>query len=299
MILARMKDKLALEQLQKELAIAQSIQLSMLPAGSRLFPERSEVEAYAIMEPAKNVGGDFYDAFFTAPRRLFVAVGDVSGKGIPAALFMARTITQMRMEAMRAGSPADVLEAVNRALCEGNDNAMFVTLFCGYLDTENGLFSYANAGHNPPILVGTGGKHEFLQLKKGLVAGISVHARYFMDTLQLAAGQSLLLYTDGVTEALNESQEIYTEERFMAALSTHTWDNPRVLIDAVRAGLTEFAQDAAQADDITLLALRYCHSTTKASPVAGRRHANWLDPATLSLDKRPIPPLRSRSREKS
>ncbi|MCX7140703.1 MAG: SpoIIE family protein phosphatase [Proteobacteria bacterium] len=256
-ILARMKDKLALELLQKELAIAQNIQLSMLPAGSRLFPERTEVQAYAIMEPAKDVGGDFYDAFFAAPGRLFVAVGDVAGKGIPAALFMARTITQLRMEVVRGRSPSDVLEAVNRALCEGNDAGMFVTLFCGILETETGRFHFANAGHNPPLLLGLDGKCEFLKLKKGLVAGIMESARYVTDTMQFAPGQSLLFYTDGVTEAINRRNEFYTEERLIAKTGKGPWDSPRLLVDAVRADIAAFVQDAPQADDITMLALCY------------------------------------------
>ncbi len=273
-ILARMKDKLALELLQKELSIAQNIQLSMLPAGSRLFPERTDVQAYAIMEPAKDVGGDFYDAFFAAPDVLFVAVGDVAGKGIPAALFMARAITQMRMEVVRRRSPSEVLEAVNRALCEGNDAGMFVTLFCGFLETDTGRFNFANAGHNPPLFLGTDGGRDFLKLKKGLVAGIMESARYVTDTLQLAPGQSLLLYTDGVTEAMNTREQFYTEERLCAKAGEGIWDNPRGLVEVVREDIACFAQHAPQADDITMLALRYCGAAkqqTPRIPEAGRQ----------------------------
>jgi len=215
------------------------------------------VQAYAIMEPAKDVGGDFYDAFFAAPGLLFVAVGDVAGKGVPAALFMARTITQMRMEVVRRRSPSEVLEAVNRALCEGNDAGMFVTLFCGILDTDTGQFDYANAGHNPPLLLTTDARHAFLKLRKGIVAGIMENAPYVTDSLQLAAGQSVLLYTDGVTEAMNAQEEFYTEERLLAKLQELVWDDPRVLVDSLRADIAEFVRDAPQADDITMLALRY------------------------------------------
>ena len=266
-ILERMKDKLALDLLQKELSIAQTIQLSMLPAGSRLVPERGQVQAYAIMEPAKDVGGDFYDAFFAAPDLLFVAVGDVSGKGVPAALFMARTITQMRMEVVRRRSPSEVLEAVNRALCEGNDAGMFVTLFCGLLDINTGQFSYANAGHNPPLLLTTDAGHSFLKLRKGIVAGIMENARYATDTLRLAAGQSLLLYTDGVTEAMNPREAFYTEERLLARLQERAWDNPRTLVDTLRADIAEFVREAPQADDITMLALRFCGARPGAPDV--------------------------------
>ncbi len=258
MILERLKDRLVLELLQKELAIAHDLQISMLPVGSRLFTERTDVQAYAIMEPARNVGGDFYDAFFAAPKRLFVAVGDVAGKGVPAAMFMARTITQMRMEAVTGRAPSAVLEAVNRALCESNDAGMFVTLFCGVLETETGQFTFANAGHNPPVLIKTDGQHEYLKLKKGLVAGMMESSRYPIDTIQLASGQSLLLYTDGVTEAMNPRKEFYSESQLLAALRHRTWDNPRIVVDTVRASIARFVQDSPQADDITMLALRYC-----------------------------------------
>jgi serine phosphatase RsbU (regulator of sigma subunit) len=259
-ILERMKDSLALEHLQKELSIAQSIQLSMLPAGARLFPDRTEVQAYAIMEPAKNVGGDFYDAFFAAPDRLFIAVGDVSGKGVPAALFMARTITQLRMEAVRRRSPSAVLEAVNRALCDGNDEGMFVTLFCAILETETGQFSFANAGHNPPLLLGADGQYDFLKVKKGLVAGIIEETRYPLATRRLSRGESVLLYTDGVTEAMNGLDEFYSEERFLTTVRERRWHDSRSLVECVKTSIAEFAQSAPQADDITMLAVRYCGS---------------------------------------
>jgi sigma-B regulation protein RsbU (phosphoserine phosphatase) len=256
-IIERMKDTLALEHLQKELSIAHNIQISMLPPGARLFPERAEVHAHAIMEAAKDVGGDFYDAFFATPDRLFIAIGDVSGKGVAAALFMARTITQMRMEAVRKRSPSTILESVNRALCEGNDAGMFVTIFCGILEIDTGQFSFANAGHNPPVLLGADGGHDFLPVKKGLVAGILNTSNYPTDTIRLQPGQSILLYTDGVTEAMNPCDQFYSEERFLDTVRTRVWRDPRELVETVRASIAEFTQTAPQADDITMLALRY------------------------------------------
>lgn len=256
-IIERMKDKLALEHLQRELSIAHNIQLSMLPDGAGLLPDHAGIEAYAIMEPAKDIGGDFYDAFFAAPDRLFVAIGDVSGKGVPAALFMARTITQMRMEVLRSRSASTVLEAVNRALCAGNEAGMFVTLFCGILETETGIFRFANAGHNPPLLLDSDGQCEFIKVKKGLVAGIIESAHYPPDTLMLRPGQSLLLYTDGVTEALNIRNELYSEEKLLGTLRTGNRDSPRTLVETIRASLAGFSQGAPQADDITMLALRF------------------------------------------
>ena len=257
MLLARMKDRLDLEHLQKELSIAHTIQLSMLPPGDRLFPDRTELHAHAIMEPAKDVGGDFYDAFFATPDRLFVAIGDVSGKGVPAALFMAKTMTLMRMEAVRRRSPSAILEAVNRALCEGNDAGMFVTLFCGILEIETGLFSFANAGHNPPLFLGSDGRREFLSVRKGLVAGIMEGSRYPQVNLLMMPGDSVLLYTDGVTEALNPSEELYSEERLVETARQHAGNSPRDLVNELRASIAAFADTAPQADDITMLALYY------------------------------------------
>jgi sigma-B regulation protein RsbU (phosphoserine phosphatase) len=259
-ILERLKDKHALELLQKELSIAHDIQMSMLPPGNDLMPDSAGVQACALMEPAKNVGGDFYDAFVAAPGRLFFAVGDVSGKGVPAALFMARAITQLRMEAVRRRSPAAILEAVNRALCAGNDAGMFVTLFCGMLDTATGDFTYANAGHNPPLLLDANGGAALLEVAKGLVAGFVEDARYREKSLHLVEGQSVLMYTDGVTEAMNTADECYAEERFLDIAGSRQWQDPLELIKAVREDIAAFVKQAPQADDITLLAMR--RSTT-------------------------------------
>lgn len=256
-ILGQLKDKLALELLQKELSIAHDIQISMLPQGNQLLRDHPAVSAYAFMEPAKNIGGDFYDAFAVSPDRLFIAIGDVSGKGVPAALFMARAITQMRMEAVRRRSVTAVMEAVNRALCAGNDAGMFVTLFCGILDIDTGTLAYANAGHNPPVLIGDNGRREFLNVKKGLVAGIMDNSRYPAGTLQLGAGQMLLLYTDGVTEAMDAEDNYYSEERLMEVVGKTSADDPRVMVNAIRAGISDFVQNAAQADDITMFAIKY------------------------------------------
>ncbi len=267
MILERMKDKLSLEHLRRELSIAHSIQLSMLPDGANLLTDLSGIQAFAIMEAAKDIGGDFYDAFSPAPNRLFIAIGDVSGKGVAAALFMARTITQMRMEAVRRRSPSTVMEAVNRALCKGNDTGMFVTLFCGMLETDTGILRYANAGHNPPLLRTADGSCDFIKVKKGLVAGIMDNARYPMDALTLHPGETLLLYTDGITEALNINDECYSEERMLATVNAGHWDNPRELVQTLRSSITAFVQVAPQADDITLMALRYDGPSVQTLPV--------------------------------
>jgi sigma-B regulation protein RsbU (phosphoserine phosphatase) len=256
-ILSRVKDRLALAHLQKELSIAQDIQLAMLPNAGLLLRDRRDIDVHATMEPAKTVGGDFYDVFLAAPDRLLIAIGDVSGKGVPAALFMARTITQLRVEAAREPAPGTILEAANRALCESNEAGMFVTLFCGILDTTTGELNYANAGHNPPIFVDAAGVATFLPLNKGIVAGMVAEARYPPANIRLEPGQALLLYTDGVTEAGDPEDRFYTEERLLALMQDSARMNARELVDIVRNDVAAFSRDAPQADDITLLALRY------------------------------------------
>lgn len=265
MILARMRDKLALEHLQKELSIAADIQKSMVPDGNNLFEGHPGVRAWGIMEAAKNVGGDFYDAFALAPNRLFLAIGDVSGKGVPAALFMARTITQIRMEALRGRSLGRLMSAVNDGLCQGNDAGMFVTLFCAMLDLGTGTLKFANAGHNPPVLVPAGGPGRFLDVHRGLVAGIMEGQRYPVQQTRLDGGDCLLLYTDGVTEALNLRDEAYSEERMLAVADGPGLREPRRLIEAIRGSIEAFVAGAPQADDITMLAV-----SRSAGPESGR-----------------------------
>lgn len=271
-IIARLKDKLALESLQKELSIAKSIQLSMLPPAADLASDADGIGAYAVMQAAKDVGGDFYDAFSPAPGKLFVAIGDVSGKGIAAALFMARAVTQLRMEAIRRRSPASMLEASNRSLCQGNEAGMFVTLFCGLLDMETGAFTYASAGHNPPLLIDEQGINESLPVRPGLVAGIMPDVRYQQGTVLLRERQGILLYTDGVTEAMNIHGEFYGEHRLRDCILSQRGASPPDTIRAIQVDVLRFSGNADQADDITMLMF------TRSAPSA--THAETLSPSS-------------------
>lgn len=257
LILERVKSQLMLEHLQKELQIAKRIQASMLPSTFPLFPERTDVDIYAVMDAAKDVGGDFFDAFFIKPNMLFFGVGDVAGKGIPAALFMARSMTQLRMEALRDLPPDEILARVNVRLCENNDSGMFVTLFCGILDLETGDLRYSNAGHNPPLASMAGGSFDFIEVPRGTMVGIIEGVRFECARMVLQPGQSLVLYTDGVTEAMNTQQEFYSEGRFRETLSAGRHADARAIIDAVMGDIRSFAEGASPSDDITLLALRY------------------------------------------
>ena len=252
-VVARLREHLALEHLQKELQIARNIQAGMLPGRGRLFGEREDIDVCGLMDAAQDIGGDLYDAFFVGPHTLVAAVGDVSGKGIPAALFMARVVAQLRLVAMSEASPEAVLARLNQLLCEHNDAGMFVTLLYFVLDVRSGEYRYSNAGHNPPFaLRGAGGG--FLPLPRGLVAGMVAQARYAGQHGMLAPGETLLLYTDGVTEAMNPAMEIYGESRL--ALAASGAPDASALIAQVRRSVDAFATGAAQSDDITMLAVR-------------------------------------------
>jgi sigma-B regulation protein RsbU (phosphoserine phosphatase) len=258
-ILSRIRDRLQLDALHHELRIASRIQSSMLPSRFPLFGDRAEIDLHASMEPATDVGGDFYDAFLTGPERLFVMIGDVSGKGVPAALFMAKCMTHLRMEALKGGAPHEILRAVNDTLCESNESEMFVTVFCGVLDLASGVFGFSVGGHNPPLLRrGEAGRFEYFDLEpKGILLGLVERRAYAPRALTLAPGDWLVLYTDGVTEALDETLALYGEARLQSLLSRERHASARALIDTVTADVAAFAGAAPRADDITLLALRY------------------------------------------
>lgn len=253
-VVARLRERLAYEHLQKELRIAADIQLSLLPARGALFAERPEIEIYGLMDPVRDVGGDLYDVFPAGPERMVFAVGDVSGKGVPAAMFMARAVTHLRSEASRSRPIAHSLGRINRLLCDRNEAGMFVTLLIGVLDLASGEFVYTNAGHNPPLLGRDGAFHP-LPVPKGLVAGVMEGAVYGVERALLRPGDIVLLYTDGVTEALNPRGEELGETRLVEMLDGEAC--AATAVERVRAGVGIFAAGSEQSDDITLLALRW------------------------------------------
>jgi sigma-B regulation protein RsbU (phosphoserine phosphatase) len=270
LIIKRLADRMKLEVLERELATASRIQASMLPSRFPLFPERADIDLYAMMQAAKEVGGDFYDAFFISPNKLFIAIGDVAGKGVPAALFMARSMTQMRMVAMRDLPPAEILARVNEALCEGNDSGMFVTVFCAVLDTATGELAYSNGGHNAPLTDAQNDRFAYLVPPRGLVLGIMEVAPFGAGSMRLKPGQSIVLYTDGVTEAANPQQALYSDERLLETLLRDSaGQSARGIIDLVRADVETFVAGAEPSDDITMLALTYLGPSAAPDPVAG------------------------------
>lgn len=251
------------ERIKAELNLASSIQAHMLPSIFPPFPDHGEFDLYAIMEPAKEVGGDFYDFYMIGEDKLAVIVADVSGKGVPAALFMVIAKTLLKNYAQMGMEPKDVCETVNRLLCDGNDAELFVTAWLGILELSGGTMTYVNAGHNPPLLKHADGKFEYLRARTGFVLAGMEDARYRQNTFAIAPGDRLFLYTDGVTEETDPDQNLYGEERLLTFLNSHEDSTSVTLLRDLRADLNTFAASEPQADDITMLMLDFKGKETK------------------------------------
>ncbi|MCL2254334.1 MAG: SpoIIE family protein phosphatase [Lachnospiraceae bacterium] len=245
------------ERIGAELDVATKIQASMLPCIFPAFPDRSEFDIYATMIPAKEVGGDFYDFFMIDENKLAVVIADVSGKGVPAALFMVIAKTLLKNNAQYGKNPKEVFELVNNLLCENNEAQMFVTAFMGFLDIPSGTFTYVNAGHNPPLIKRAGGDYEWLNvLKPGFVLAGMEDMVYRQGELNLSDGDMLFLYTDGVTEAVNAKNELFSDPRLLEAANRHKSTNFYDFIAQIISDIFIFAYGAEQADDITMLVLK-------------------------------------------
>lgn len=245
------------ERIGAELSVATHIQASMLPCIFPAFPNRREFDIYATMTPAKEVGGDFYDFFLVDDDHLAVVIADVSGKGVPAALFMVIAKTLIKDHTQSGKPPEEVFTEVNRQLCEANDENLFVTAWMGVLEISTGKLVYVNAGHNPPVIGSKNGETEFLRSRPGFVLAGLDFTKYRAGSLELMPGDLLYLYTDGVTEAMNTAQELYGEERLKRTLDANVSAAPEEIFKAVKKDLDDFVADAPQFDDITMLAMRY------------------------------------------
>ena len=244
------------ERIGAELSVATQIQASMLPCIFPAFPEREEFEIYATMNPAIEVGGDLYDFFLVDEDHLAVVIADVSGKGVPAALFMVIAKTLIKNNAQAGKSPENTFTAVNAQLCENNDAGMFVTGWMGLLTISTGELTFANAGHNPPLIKRVNGAYAYLKTRANFVLAGMEGVQYRLNETRLEPGDALFLYTDGVTEATNASNELYGEERLSGVLNRHPEASPTELLPLVKADIDAFAQDAPQFDDITMVGLR-------------------------------------------
>jgi sigma-B regulation protein RsbU (phosphoserine phosphatase) len=250
------------ERMQKELNVGRDIQLSMLPKDFPAFPDRDEFSIFGSMQAAREVGGDFYDFFFIDEDHLCVCIGDVSGKGVPAALFMAITKAMIRSRAGGDYSTASILTHVNDEIAESNDASMFITIFLGILNVRTGELLYTNAGHNPPYLLRDNGSTERLDTLHGPVAGMFEGLAYGSDTTKVGLNDMLLIYTDGVTEAMNPEEALFEEQRLVELMTAHPYEGPEELVKATLKGVESFARGAEQSDDITLLALQLLRQPT-------------------------------------
>jgi sigma-B regulation protein RsbU (phosphoserine phosphatase) len=247
----------AKERIESELKIARTIQQSFLPKQFPPAEGKNPFEVYALLEPAKEVGGDFYDFFWVDPEHLYLAVGDVSGKGVPSALYMAVTKTLLKGLTRPGRDPAEILNRVNQELCRDNDASMFVTVFLGIVAIRTGIFTYSNAGHLPPILMRAGGEPEWLPLPKGFLLGGLEHSTYQSKTMLLRPGDQLLLYTDGVTEAVNREAKLYSGRRLLESVQGPIQESTDQRLHRLLASVRSFEGDTPQADDITLLGITY------------------------------------------
>ncbi len=246
----------AKERIQSELRMATEIQAGLLPRLFPAFPDRPEFDIFASMDPAKEVGGDFYDFFFIDDINLCFLIADVSDKGVPAALYMMVAKTLLKSEGQRLGEPDQILSCVNNILASDNDSTMFATVFCAIINTETGEVRYANAGHNAPIIMDSQGIR-YLTLKPGFVLGPMPDIAYKAERLTLQPGDTLFLYTDGVTEAQNMNQELYGEERLLKALQQVPKEDVTEIIHYIRSEVTRHTDGAPQSDDITMVAIKY------------------------------------------
>ena len=249
----------AAARIDEELAFAKSIQESALPSVFPPYPDRTEFSLYATMATAKEVGGDFYDFYFLDMNLLAFVVADVSGKGIPAAMFMMTSKTVLRDYAERGDAPKDVFINANTKLCEGNDAEMFLTAWMGFLNTDTGLVHFVNAGHNAPVLI-RNKKAAFIEQKRNLVLAMMEGVKYQEQTLQLEPGDILYLYTDGVTEASKKDESRYGNDRLLALLSDDFEGGEeacRRICESVKLSVDVFAEGEAQFDDMTQVCLYY------------------------------------------
>ncbi|MBR4044045.1 MAG: SpoIIE family protein phosphatase, partial [Bacteroidaceae bacterium] len=244
------------ERIESELRIARDIQMGMVPKIFPPFPERDDVDLYAKLIPAKEVGGDLYD-FFIEGGKFYFIVGDVSGKGVPASLVMAVTCRLFRTVSAHFQTPAEIVTALNDALAESNESNMFCTFFIGILDLESGYLQYCNAGHNAPVILSPSGEVKFMEVEANLPLGLYGGFPYQGQECTIEKDTSIFLYTDGVTEAENVEKALYSDERLLQQLEKLQKETPNAMVDGVLVDIESHVAEAEQSDDITIMCLHY------------------------------------------
>ncbi len=256
------------ERIGSELRIASEIQQSILPRTFPPFPDRGDFDIYATTISATEMGGDFYDFFLIDEHHLGLVMADVSGKGVPAAIFMAVSRTLIKSTALAGGSTAECMTHVNTLLCTDNDAAMFVTVIYGILNTLTGDLEYSNAGHHLPYIIGRDGSLRILENTGGMALGILEEATFSVKHSSLQLGEGIFFYTDGVTEAMNSASELYGETRLEQVLARCQDQSPTDMIQSTIQDVDAYVGNAPQADDITILALRYLQTSASNIPTS-------------------------------
>ena len=242
------------DRMQKELNVGREIQLGMVPQDFPAFPDRGDIDIFALLRPALEIGGDFYDFFFISDHQICICVGDVSGKGVPAALFMAVTKTLVKANSIGDDSTASIVTRVNEEVSANNPSFMFITLFFAIFDISKGTLTYTNAGHNPSFIKRVDGVVERLETIHGPVVGAIEDCAYSEDTVSISAGDRIIAYTDGITEAINPQMELFSEERLIELLENE-YSSVEDLVDCVVKAVDTYAGEEDQFDDITILAI--------------------------------------------
>jgi serine phosphatase RsbU (regulator of sigma subunit) len=250
----------AKERIESELRIARDIQMGMVPRQFPPFPDRTNIDLYASMTPAKEVGGDLYD-FFILNEQLYFCVGDVSGKGVPASLFMAVACNLFRVIAQQEIPPSEIARQLNEALSADNENGMFVTMFIGVIDLTTGKMDYCNAGHNPPVIMNDGDAAHFLELEYNCCLGLFPGADFEGNTIEDIREHPFFVYTDGLNEAENASQQQFGDQRLLSVLQSHSFENAQQTIDLLKEEVASHVAGADPSDDLTMLCVKIIHPT--------------------------------------
>ena len=244
------------ERIESELSIARAIQMGMIPKTFPPFPSRQDVDLYAILQPAREVGGDLYD-YFIENDKLYFIIGDVSGKGVPASLFMAIARSMFRSFSRHTDSPATIVSGMNNAISENNETNMFITLIVGVLDLHSGELKICNAGHTLPVQVSPEGKVSLIEARTHLIVGIMIDHEYTNEIFYLEKGTKIFFYTDGITEAENAKKELYGEANMIKTLSANSQQDIHAIVSSVICSVAHHVQLAEQSDDLTILVIHY------------------------------------------
>lgn len=256
-LISEIEEQLKYKQLEKDLVTAGNIQANIVPNGAKLFPQRPEIEVYAQTKQARAVGGDFFDALALDQDRIYLAIGDATGKGMPAALFMMRTFTSLRFLVSNCPDFADVVPALNKSLYRKNDDMMFVSLWAGILNLKTRVLEYVNGGHHSPFVSLGGEPFRALDLPDGPIVGVVEEASFEVATLKMEPGDTLFLYTDGLPEAYNRNRTAFEIDRIEESLNSIQSPSMKSLVRGLEEEVADFVDGAPTHDDLTMLAFRY------------------------------------------